>query len=235
MPVETGVKEPASLPADAEVEKKVRENLRAEYERKNKEELGELKTQVAELKELLTDRLENLADKDNKTPEDKREIATLKEKLDAIKRNPESDPWRAFTEEVAGQTTSKAVEDALYAYDYRNAMKLVAKTAKELKVEGKEFEEALFDILKGGRWDRDAKGNRVMPTERVENAIEEWQRINSMKSEIDKAKEKEKLFAEAGGRVPRSESKKEELEAAKKSGKFSGVLADLAAKQAARQ
>lgn len=210
------------------------ENQAKEYQRKHEalsEKYDVITEEIAELREKLSS--------GDGTRADRVELDRLKSKKDAIQEakekimdNPDSKPWLSLTEEISTRNASQKAEDAIYQYDYRQALKEVKKAAKGFEVDAKNFENELFEILKGGRWEFDTKGNRVMPTERIENAIDEWSRINDLKKTAKKGEEKEVQFAEKGGRtMQRNPSKLEELKDAKDSGKFANILAKKAGAQ----
>lgn len=210
------------------------ENQAKEYQRKYTditEKYDAVIEEMAEIKEKISDGDGTRADRDRlEKLRDRKEA--IEDAKDRIRNNPDSKPWLSLTEEISTKSASKTTEDAIYQYDYRQALKQVKRTASELEVEGKAFEDELFEILKGGRWEFDTKGQRVMPTERIENAIDEWKRINKLRADAKKGEEKEAMFAEKGGKTfQRSPSKLEDLKTAKESGRFSELLARKAAVQ----
>ena len=193
---------------------------------------------VSDQLEKATDKIEALESKANLSRADRDKLERLEDEksdLESIKRkilsNPQAEPWLKINEETSKKIASETADDRLYEYDYRQSLKLVKGTAKMLKQDPEKFESELFGILKGGRWEFDRKGNRILPTERVELAIEEWQKLNELS---EKAKGKEvPQYAERGSNrsTERTQSTKTDLETAKKSGSFQDLLARKARAQ----
>lgn len=210
-------------------EKQSWENQAKEYQRKYNDlsdRFDDLSSQIEELKSQPdksradNDRIDRL--------EDRRDA--LKDKRDAILSNPEAKPWLTLTEEISETSSKKHSENAVYEYDYRQALKLVKKEAKTFGVDSKEFETELFGILKGGRWEFDDKGRRIMPTERVENAIEEWARLTELRKKADKKDEPQ--FAERGGKsTERAKTRIDDIQSARESGSWRDLLAKKSATQ----
>ena len=213
-------------------EKQSWENQAREWQRKYSdlsEKHEAVASEIAEIKERLADGEGTRGDRDRLSRlESKKEM--LEEEKETIRTNPKARPWLSLTEDISTKITQKVTNDALYQYDYRQALKMATQTAKALKIEPKEFQDALFNILKGGRWEFDDKGDRIMPTDRVEMAIEEWHSMNDLKKKAEKKDEPQ--YSERGGRkMERTQSRLDEIKDAKESGNFRDILSKKAAAQ----
>lgn len=208
------------------------ENQAKEYQRKYQELSDKFETVTSELDELKEKVNLSRGDRDRIETLEDRKQAILDEKA-SIRSNPRARGWLEVTQEISSEVSTKAVEDAIYDYDYRQAIKNVKNTARSLKVDPKKFEDEIFAILKGGRWEVNEKGKRIMPTERVELAIEEYHNLASLREKANKGEEVEKQFAERGNRsFERQPTKKEDLEKAKETGSFKDILSKVAGRQA---
>ena len=222
----TDVTVAASQTALKDEERQSFENQAKEWQRKY--------TDLSSKTDALTAKIEELESKGNLSHADRERLEALESKRESIEEqkevirsDPKSRPWLSLHEDISTGTSKKIVSDSLYEYDKRLAQKMVIKTAKEMKVDIKEFEDGIAEILKGGRWKFDNKGNEQMPTDRVELAIEEWHRMNELKSDAEKGKKKfEAIEAERSGRRHETSSiNKDGIAKAKETGNFQDILA----------
>lgn len=187
--------------------------------------------ELKEFKESAETRLNELADKKEEegrlSSSEQDEVAQLKSAMRKIRDNPSAKPWLETVKEDAEGIAKKISKDTLFQYDYLQAFKMVKATAKTLKLDAKEFESEVANILRGGRWMTDEKGRDLLPTERVENAIDEYMSL----AELRKKSKAEAAPAEGEGRAHRGASGNTAIKSALEKGDSRNLLAAIAAKQ----
>jgi len=184
------------IPSEKEIENRVRENLRGEYERKTgelRDALEETKQELEELRELAhrssnqNERLDELEDKKN----------VLQEQLRMLKTDSKYAAYRALMEEERKRAKEEASQEVYITLARQNLRRI----ATEEKIKQQDLENEVADIM-SGRWlDKD-------PLERVELALLERQKIKSLAQKEEELKRREaelNAFVEGTGTRPASE------------------------------
>lgn len=209
-------------PSAQEIEKKVRENLRAEYERKSNEKVEAEKAKITESYEA---RITELEGKDRLTGRESTELEALQKSVYEIQSDPKFKPWDHIINERVNKVLDERDQkrwDAMHKQSQGEALKLFESTAKELKMTKEEFDEEVTPFLED-------KYLNLLPVERLKRAISDMNRIKAKYSKTEKKDDGE--FNEGEGRQQRKVSTKEALTEARQSGNFKNILSQVASNQ----
>lgn len=173
-----------------ELEDKVRENLRAEYERKN----VELTSQIQEL----NNRYAELEQKTRLSTSEKKEFATLEDEIAKLESMPEAKAWLA----AADKRALSAKEQAKYEIQLDMQKEFLDEKAAELGMDPKQFIQELA-VFQGKYSDKN-------PMQRAKLCLKDWQAQKDFaKREADLKKREDEIngFREDGRHVARDERK----------------------------
>jgi hypothetical protein len=213
------------IPSEVEIEKRVRENLRAEYERKaevNQERLNEA-----------LDRLEQLEEKDRLTASERAEKNKLENKIEGLEdglykldHDPQyavmAEKFRRTKNEAVAQATESVKKEVMYEFSKVVAARDIKAQAKEEGLTVKQLESEIEEILKSD----DHYFKRMLPHERAEKALEIRGREKTYTTRLKDLEKRSKSdeFSESSNTTPPAVKSTSELI---KSGDFDSVLKRL--------
>lgn len=184
-----------------ELEKKVREQLRGEYSRKESE--------LSEKYEEAQSRLAELEDKFRLSESDKLEQAKLQNVSMDIERELhilDTDPqYRAYNEKIrrtTEATKTQAITEAKAEFYAEQVDDFLDDTAEELEIEPKELRKELNKLVK-------VEHMKMNPMRRTKAVLKEFKtmRDRAKRDEESRAKEEEeRRFSEGNGRAAREET-----------------------------
>jgi len=230
----TGVNDGAGSPpanpnpaGQKEMENQIRENLRAEYDRKAQEasekleavtaEKAELESRVNQLSKAEQDRLDNLND-DKKIAESQlRELETKPE-------------FAGYREKISRDTSKmkiEAVSESTHETSKLLMNEFIERKAEECKIPVEQLKKELNDVLKVKGTDR-IRYPDLLPHDRAKAAFAdraERIRIQTLEDENKRLKAERDGFSEEGSRVPRETRTTEQLRDAAVSGDTKSAMA----------
>lgn len=191
---------------EKEIENRIRENLRAEYDRKTQElsehvasrdeKIEALEAKLGELTAAEQNKLNNLRDEKSKLEEELRVLDTAPE-------------YRAYREHQArrlSEVEDRATQKAMHQLSLKDAEKLITQTAAKESLKADDLRKEVNAILKGGKW------GDMLPLERAEMALQERaerKEIEAIREENRRLKADRDGFMEDGRRKPRDRSAEE--------------------------
>ena len=185
-------------PSEKELENKIRENLKAEYSRKEtvlSEKLSATEERLAELEEQV--RLTAAEKAERAKLESKRD--TLEDQIEELRANPAAKPWFRHLE--------REVERATLAGEARGSMRALTELAADFVEDMAEKDEMKDTELLGELEPYFGKFAKKNPLRKTQLAYKAWQEHQTFKKEKDEvAKEKAKLESsrENGTRTSRA-------------------------------
>jgi len=219
------VTEPGAI--SKEEENRIRENLRAEYNRESTE-LSEKLTNLQTEKDGLESRITELTNAEksrlNQLDDQKKNIEAQLHELDT---NPEFAGYREKITRETKKAKEEAVNDSTYETSKILMQDFVDRKAEEEKISPQQLRDELNKVL------RIPGGNRIkypdlMPHERVKAAYaerKELSRIQSIEDENKRLKAERDGFSEEGTRIPSDSRNEEQLREASLNGDQSASIA----------
>lgn len=199
-----------------QLEKKSPEQLLKEYkiEAKRKgDEISALKAQLEELKDSKEERLEELEEKKHLSAEERKEMLSLEQQIEDIKRDQRSTAWIELNKREAKNLTRQEVD----TLDLEYAIDMVEDLADKEGISVEKFEKELKPFLKHYAGER--------PTRKVKKAYKELQKSRELEKRLADLEKKEKEFVpRETSRTPTAQSAKEILAEAKKKGDYVSAL-----------
>ena len=192
---------------EKEIENRVRENLRAEYDRKT-QEATEALTEAQEKIAALEEKINLSAAEQTRLNTLRNAESDLEKEIKVLETDPQ---FRAYNEKISREVargvktaTDEAVRLAEHNVSLRQAERLIAKQAVKENKTSEAFRKEINSII-GTRW------NELPPFERVENALDERDRMQSLdKREVELKVREAALngggFSENGQHVPREKT-----------------------------
>lgn len=204
--------------ASKELEHKIREQLRAEYSRKE--------TELSEKLEETEERLGELDEKVKLTESEKAEKKRLESRSDSLESqlrifetDPQFDAAREHISRKVNSAKEEAENSALKRFYNEQVEDLVEEESQKRGISPKELRKELNKMLR-------AEHMELNPLRRTREAIKELDKLKTAKdkeSELAKKEQEYSQFSEDGSRVPRSTT----LEEAKKAGDFKSEASAL--------
>lgn len=183
-----------------ELENKVRENLKSEYERKTKdlsEKLEEATERLAELEEEAN--LSRIEKAEKQKLENK--VEGLEEEMFELDNNPK---YRAYREKI-NRSTSQAKQEAIQEAKFEISLDLLEEfvesksETEKMDVEG--FRKELNKIIKADKKSFD----HLLPHQRAKKAYKDWKNSNEFRKamkELEEKKQKDNFTEREGRDVP---------------------------------
>lgn len=196
--------------SEKEIENRVRENLRGEYERKTAELSEKLQTYESEIEELKQQAELSRAEKERLSRLE-RGADTIEAELQELETNPK---YRAYNEKInrtSKQSKEEAVAEATHKMSVMQAEDMIADEAEKQGIDAKELRKQINETLKGGKYGDE------LPHRRAKLAIRDIARSREFAEKEAALKKKEQElngFSEDG----QKQSREKTLEETKKDG-----------------
>lgn len=199
--------------SEKELENRIRENLRHEYDEKSKvleEKIESIKSE----KEELESRLNELTNSEkNRLDALDKNLSQAEKQLYELETNPEYAGYNLKIERTAKKTKDEAVSDSIHETSVILMNEFLERKAEEEKISVKQLREELNSVLKVPNSDR-IRYPDLMPHERVKMAYMdrlERKEIQKLRDENKRLLAERDGFSEDGTRVPRDSRTVEQL------------------------
>lgn len=192
----------------SDIEKRVRENLRREYERKLDEKTRDLQSQIDRLIEDKEIMLSEIKNKSRLTEEDREEILDLESQIHSIKKDPRSKAWMKLNEEISDSRARQIFN----RFDVDMTMDYVSELADKEGVSQPLFEKEIAGWMR--KVDPGAEMSTLRRAKLAYKSYLEDKKYHKRLAELD---DKEKQFSESGQRTSRPQSNSDIMKNALKS------------------